>query len=558
MFCSFFLLSKSIYSQTPDWLWAKSAGGNNDDKGYAVATDTQGNVYAVGYFSSPTIVFGNTSLINAGGLDIFLVKYNTTGEVIWAKSAGGTLNDVGFAICVDPSGNVLITGYFNSPSLLFGTTNLINVDTILNAYDYDDVFVAKYSADGVPLWANSGGGSSIDDGKAICSDSFGNIFVSGNFLSDSISFADTILNIGPQIYRNSFVVKYNTEGVFQWVRSYDEGGVDYSYIENYNMSVDGNGNILTTGKFAGSILIDTTIASPNFYDSFYIIKYNTNGELIWFNIGGGLAENKGTCIKTDISGNIIFTLIAISPTVVFGNTTFTNSTYYDLKSDTYVAKYDENGEFIWAKSFEGIYSEGIAVANCDGVGNIIVTGITRSPILIFGTDSIITGNDEEFFSNFFIAKLSAGGELLWVKITGESIVDNAGSSAIDLDGNIFVTGSFNDSSTQLGATTLSTNGANDFLIAKLDTNIVINNVRKINKSNNTVTVFPNPSSGVFKIKSNLKIKDLEIYNVFGERVFYSEYKDDKTNINLELLPKGIYFLKVHSTNETLSQKIIIE
>ena len=142
MFCSFFLLSKSIYSQTPDWLWAKSAGGNNDDKGYAVATDTQGNVYAVGYFSSPTIVFGNTSLINAGGLDIFLVKYNTTGEVIWAKSAGGTLNDVGFAICVDPSGNVLITGYFNSPSLLFGTTNLINVDTILNAYDYDDVFVA--------------------------------------------------------------------------------------------------------------------------------------------------------------------------------------------------------------------------------------------------------------------------------------------------------------------------------------------------------------------------------------------------------------------------------
>ena len=148
--------------------------------------------------------------------------------------------------------------------------------------------------------------------------------------------------------------------------------------------------------------------------------------------------------------------------------------------------------------------------------------------------------------------------MLWVKITGEEVVENTGSSSIDLDGNIFVTGSFNDSSTQLGATTLSTNGADDFLIAKLDTNIVINSVRKINKSNNTITVFPNPSSGVFRISSNLKFEDLEIYNVFGERVFYSEYKDNKTNINLELLPKGIYFLTVHSTNETLSQKIIIE
>ncbi|MBI3501256.1 MAG: T9SS type A sorting domain-containing protein, partial [Bacteroidetes bacterium] len=79
-----------------------------------------------GYFLSPAITFGTTTLTNAGNYDIFIVKYDASGTVLWATSAGGTNSDVGRSIATDANGNVLVTGYFLSPTLTFGTTTLTN------------------------------------------------------------------------------------------------------------------------------------------------------------------------------------------------------------------------------------------------------------------------------------------------------------------------------------------------------------------------------------------------------------------------------------------------
>src|SRR6266478_3524366 len=112
-------------AQSPNWLWAKSAGGTITDVGVGITTDAGGNVYAAGYFISSSIAFGTTTLANvqAGNSDIFLVKYDASGNVLWAKSAGSTGYDSGNGISTDSGGNVYVTGYFDgTSSITFGTT----------------------------------------------------------------------------------------------------------------------------------------------------------------------------------------------------------------------------------------------------------------------------------------------------------------------------------------------------------------------------------------------------------------------------------------------------
>src|ERR1039457_1079471 len=94
------------FAQSPNWLWAKSAGGVGDDRGVHVAVDGSGNVCVTGWFSSATITFGSFTLTNSSNytIDMYIVKYDESGNVIWAKSAGGEADDAGNSITVDNSG----------------------------------------------------------------------------------------------------------------------------------------------------------------------------------------------------------------------------------------------------------------------------------------------------------------------------------------------------------------------------------------------------------------------------------------------------------------------
>src|SRR5690348_937591 len=83
-------------AQVPNWLWAKSAGGTSGEVSWSCATDANGNVFATGSFQSTTITFGSTTLTNAGLVSMYLVKYDSSGNVLWAKSAGGNNIDVGY------------------------------------------------------------------------------------------------------------------------------------------------------------------------------------------------------------------------------------------------------------------------------------------------------------------------------------------------------------------------------------------------------------------------------------------------------------------------------
>jgi len=103
-------------------LWAKSPIGTGNEDTYDMVSDSYGNIYITGYFNDQ-LTFDNTMLSTNGQTDVFVVAYDSSGNVIWTKSAGGPNGDNGFGIAIDALSNVYLTGYFKSSTISFGTSS---------------------------------------------------------------------------------------------------------------------------------------------------------------------------------------------------------------------------------------------------------------------------------------------------------------------------------------------------------------------------------------------------------------------------------------------------
>ena len=126
------------YDNNGNILWVKSGGGNKWDYSNGISIDKSGYIYIAGEFMSPVLSFGNITLINSGNYDVFVVGYDSSGNVASAKNAIGISDDNCDGIATDFFGNIYITGGYDSPILTFGSNNLLNGN-------YDNVFIAKLS-----------------------------------------------------------------------------------------------------------------------------------------------------------------------------------------------------------------------------------------------------------------------------------------------------------------------------------------------------------------------------------------------------------------------------
>jgi hypothetical protein len=131
-------------------IWANSAGGPADDAGNAVCVDQPGNVYVAGDFRSIEFSIGDRKFINTDPKgyesDIFVAKYDRNGNLLWAKSAGGSKNDRATGISADASGNVSVSGTLLSRSADFDKVIFSNPDPVNSTMAID--YVAEYDNDG--------------------------------------------------------------------------------------------------------------------------------------------------------------------------------------------------------------------------------------------------------------------------------------------------------------------------------------------------------------------------------------------------------------------------
>lgn len=473
----FFFTKTTCFGQG-GWVWAKAFDGGTSS-GISMASDKDGNVLVTGYFRS-TITFGSFHLTatssELGGRDIFVAKFDSLGNTIWVKSFGGTKDDVGLGIATDSDGNPFITGYFESSEITFGNSILANTYTNQNIIT-GEFFITKLSSNGNVMWAKKASGDLYDDGESIVVDKNGSAYVVGNFQSHHVTFDDiTISHNEPEV---TIVVKYDLNGNVVWAKNLFGTTMGWGGFGN-SLAIDISDNIYLTGSFTspsltfGNITIQNQSDShiPSTYVDIFLIKFSSDGEVMWAKDIGGGGFDGGTGVATDRLGHVYITGFFCSSTINFGITTLYNP-IPGCVPDIFVAKFDSAGNSKWAKSAASTradYSFDIIV---NQMGNVFITGVLSAgnlyDTLTFG-DIRLPSYDHR--DDIFVAQWDSNGTALWGYRTGlNGDAWNYGDAiAADSRGNVYVTGLstlFSDVMDPLpfGATTF--NSTNDMFLAKL-------------------------------------------------------------------------------------------
>ncbi|WP_247232086.1 SBBP repeat-containing protein [Telluribacter sp. SYSU D00476] len=434
----------------PEDVMAWQAGGPGYDIGTSIAVDKSGNIYTTGHFKG-TATFGTTTLTSKGEDDVFIVKYNSNGDVLWAKNEGGVGYDLGQDISVDINGNVYVIGRFQK-SATFGTTTIVSNGSI-HIFDVIDIFIAKYSSNGEFQWVQQLGGNGNDFGQSITVDESGNVYVTGYF-GEKITVGSTTLNSND--VSDVFVAKYNTNGEGQWVkiaaslvRSFGE--VD----EGQGITVDKSGNVYVTGIFNGTIFFGTTPLTSSGASDIFIAKYNATGDLQWAQRAGGSRSDRGNSITVDQNNNIYVT------GYFHHNATFGSKVLLgEGGPNFFLAKYSSSGDIQWVQNIENANGLSIALDNKD---DVYISG-NYSHIATFGTTTFTTASI--FDRDMFIAKYNSMGAFQWAQTAGakNGLEDGLGV-AVDEDKNVYVIGTFLGPAT-FGTTTLNSSGSNNIFVAK--------------------------------------------------------------------------------------------
>ena len=549
------LLSACIsncYSQ--NWLWAKSSGGQGYQYSRAITTDNANNIYIAGEFYLSTITFDTFTFVNSDTSaftgDIFIAKYDSNGNVLWAKSAGGIESDVCRSVSADANGNVFITGYFRSSSIIFGSYTLYNVNNFANT------FIVKYDANGNVLWAKSADGGT---GNSVSADPLGNVFLTGSFGYPQISFgAITLFNADASWYSSDFfIAKYDANGNVLWAKS---AGMSGKYRDDIGTSVsaDANGNVFVTGYFRSpSITFDSTtlinaggVSMSGLFDLF-IVKYDSNGNILWAKSEGGDSDDFGSSISADPTGNVFITGKFGSSSITFGSNILTNSSSGNY--NMFIAKYDANGNILWAKGASGS-GGGLRLAT-DLAGNVFVTGSFEDSSITFGSLTV----NEPVGANYpiFIVKYSASGNELCASTLACGGFD--GALTVDALGSAYITGMFDMNPFIVGTDTLTLTGVENVFVAKFSCSNT-NAMNELNHEEN-ISVFPNPSSGIFSLNLKNKTADAKIcvYDLLGNCVLSNiTVKELNQKIDLGSQPSGVYFVQMIFEDETTTRKIIIK
>jgi len=241
-------------------LWSKSFGGSSDDEGKSVSVDSSGNVYITGGFWSSTIDFGGGALKKAGGncnnlpcSDIFLAKFDSNGNHKWSKRFGGSGYDRGNSVYLDSSGNLYITGNFQSSTIDFGGGALKNAVGDCVLIPCSDIFLARFDINGNHKWSKRFGGSDRDAGSFVSVDSSGNIYIIGYFQSSTIDFGGgELTNAGGNCAMGPcpdiFLARFDINGNHKWSKRF--GGSSEELVNSF--SLDNSGNVYVTGFFSGN------------------------------------------------------------------------------------------------------------------------------------------------------------------------------------------------------------------------------------------------------------------------------------------------------------------
>lgn len=447
-FCFFLfcLLLQSIQLKSQNFEWAKIIGGFSDQDGRGITVDADGNVYTTGFYDSIADLDPGAGVLNynaGGSIGCYIQKLDSLGNLVWAKTVYGPWGCWGNAIKLDTSGNICISGGF-SGTVDFdpgaGTYNLTGISLL-----GQDLFILKLDVLGNFVWAKNIGGGGVSNVAAMDIDVFGNTYIAGLY-SDSIDIdpGAGVLNLFSNGVWDILVIKLDVLGNLAWGKSF--GGSDYD--GGQSIAIDTFGNVYSTGSYRGTVDFDPGPGTFNLMSvasnsDIYVQKLDSSGNFLWAKSMGGIGLDEGGSIVADASGNIYLTG-TFSETSDFdpgaGSYNLTAAGTPSLY-DIFIEKLNSSGNFVWAKSIEGIGSDfGKSIA-IDNSGYIYLTGYFDQ-MADFDPGPGVVNITPTIWDDIFVEKLDPSGNFVWVRNVGSTSIDEGHALTVDLSGNVYVTGNF--------------------------------------------------------------------------------------------------------------------
>jgi hypothetical protein len=349
----------------------------------AVALDAAGNSYITGNSSGNPGLDGQAQ-VSAGG-DVFVTKYDIDGNRLWTTLLGAAGNQSSFSngIALDASGNVFVSGVASGD---FGGATQTGAQ---------DLFLLKLDNSGALQWTQMRGavGATFET-YGLAADASGNLYVAG-----AVSPAPTVLDsqtvTGTEDF---FTIKYDNSGNHQWTRFL---GVPGKSTSGRGVASDAAGNVYVTGQTWGALDGQPFSAATG---DLFLVKYDTNGNKQWTNVGTATNIALGLSVATDPEGNIY-------AAGFFQSGTF-NGISPNGSQDALVVKYDPSGAKLWTTllGVTGKFTDGLAVT-ADAGGNSYVSGFTEGNLL---------GELNIGLQDAFLTKLDASGQPVFTRLLGRA------------------------------------------------------------------------------------------------------------------------------------------
>lgn len=435
-----FVLCSGLIAQNPTYEWTHVFGQELSDLGVSTASDHSGNVYVAGQINDTIDFDPGVGVYNLEGnysTDVFIAKYDPSGNFIWARLINANATAWGGYIALDTFNNVYVGGLFYTQTDFDPGPGVFNITPVGSA----DIFICKLDSNGNFRWAKSMGGTSTDQCHSVAVDKYGTVYHTG-FFQGTADFdpGPGTFNLTSAAYYDIYFSKLDSAGNLIWAKRIGSTGTD----NGVTIDLGSGGDIYLSGEFSATVDFDPGSGvlnkTSNGAEDIYIAKFDTNGNLLWVKTIGGTGADFCWGMAVDPSDNVI------------GSGTFNGNVDFDPGSGTYmqnqltaggnyIVKLDPAGNFLWAGQIGGSGGSTTRGVACDNLGGIYIGGH------FIGTSDIDPGPGNTPITatavvDCYILKTDPSGVLAWYAAFGGMGTDNVWSISVNNNGNVITSGMF--------------------------------------------------------------------------------------------------------------------
>ncbi len=533
----------------PTWSHTLQLGGPTADQVNQTLVDAAGNVYQTGVFTG-TMQCGSITLTRDGmaSYDMYLVKSDPQGNVLWARQAGSTATAAAYGaaagneLALDAAGNVYVTGNFVG-IVSFGSAST----TLTTTGSGFSAFLAKYTPQGTIMWVQQGRATAGGDGSGLAVTSTGEVYLLGSF-TGTLDLGNILLT-SQNRSSDAFIAKFTSAGVLLWAQAV--GGIYTDY--GRELQLGPANSVYLSGQFVNSINLSPSIGTIGYGKSdLFVGQYDAQGTAQWVQAFGGSEDDYPGAIALTTTGELCIAG-SFAGTATFGALSLTSRG----GADGFLLKCTTQGAPIWAKRMGGEGDDYAYVLRQHPSGAIYVGGDFEKTADFTDRTLVSAGK-----SDMFLTRWDQSGTMAWAVRGGGTENDYAGGLGYGTTGPLQVGIQF-VGTTQFGTLTATSRGSSDVLLCQLQDNMTLA-VQPLQRVAD-LALYPNPVTGTSLSLSGLPTtaQDIQIVNALGQSLLkqftvQQPIAGGRISLDISPLPTGWYALQVITAEGIISKAFSVK